>query len=86
VRLGSGDNGEFTFLDTISLTSFLIGLMNLEENLTQGDKQELMEELSKKADLLLSEIHSHLEAQDEKIDEILRRLQDEENRKNDGTR
>ena len=86
MRLGSGDNGEFTFLDTISLTSFLIGLMNLEENLTQGDKQELMEELSKKADLLLSEIHSHLEAQDEKIDEILRRLQDEENRKNDGTR
>lgn len=86
MRLGSGDNGEFTFLDTISLTSFLIGLMNLEENLTQGDKQELMEELSKKADLLLSEIHSHLEAQDEKINEILRRLQDEENRKNDGTR
>ena len=86
MRLGSGDNGEFTFLDTISLTSFLIGLMNLEENLTKGDKQELMEELSRKADLLLSEIHSHLEAQDEKINEILRRLQDEENRKNDGTR
>jgi len=83
VRLGSGDNGEFTFLDTISLISFMVGIMNLDENLTQGDKQELMEELSRKADLLLSEIHTHLEEQDAKIDKILRRLNHEENREDD---
>ncbi len=69
--LGSGENGEFTFLDMVSLLSFLIGIMNLDENLTQGDKQELQQDLSNKADLLLNEIHSHLETQDKKLDEII---------------
>ena len=71
-NLGSGDNGNFTFLDIISLTSFLIGLMNLEENLTQGDLQD-------KTQLILDEIHGHLQEQDNKLDEILRRLNHEEN-------
>lgn len=69
--LGSGENGEFTFLDTLNIMSFLIGTMNYQENLTQGDKQELLETFSKKADDLLKEIHSHLEEQDNKIDKIL---------------
>ena len=56
MKLGSGDSGEFTFLDMISIISFFIGLANLEENLTQGDKQELQQDLSNKADLLLNEI------------------------------
>lgn len=72
--LGSGENGEFTFLDTLSLISFMIGLMNLNENLTQGDKQELMGTLSEQADKLLNEIHRHLQEQDEKIDKILEEL------------
>ena len=75
--LGNGENGEFTFLDTIGLISFLIGMMNLEENLTQGDKQEIMESLSRKTDILLKEIHSHLEQQDKKIDRILEELTDD---------
>ena len=69
--LGNGSNGEFTFLDTLNIISFLIGTMNLQENLTQGDKQELLETFSKKADELLQEIHSHLRNQDNKIDKIL---------------
>lgn len=73
--LGSGANGEFTFLDNITLVSFIIGLMNLDENMTQGDKQELQEDLSNKADLLLKEIHSHLEEQDAKLDLILQKLE-----------
>ena len=72
--LGNGENGEFTFLDSISLLSFLIGLMNLNENLTQGDKQDLLETFSQKADDLLKEIHSHLQEQDSKIDKILEEL------------
>ena len=75
MNLGSGDNGEFTFLDIVGIASFLIGVMNLEENLTQGDKQELMENLSSKADLLLKEIHRHLEEQDTKLDTIIKRLE-----------
>lgn len=74
------DGNQFDFLDTLSVLSFCIAIMNLDENITQGDKQDLMEELSQKADLLLSEIHGHLEAQDKKIDEILRRLNHEENK------
>ena len=72
--LGSGENGEFTFLDMLNILSFLIGTMNLNENLTQGDKQDLLEEFSTKADILLKEIHSHLEKQDNKLDKILEDL------------
>lgn len=68
--LGSGDNGEFTFLDIISLTSFLIGLMNLEENISQGDLQD-------KTQLIIDEIHGHLQEQDDKIDRILEVLANE---------
>lgn len=75
--LGSGDNGQFTFLDTIGLISFLVGLLNLEENLTQGDKQELEQHFNKQADFLLNEIHLHLEEQDKKLDSILKRLEEQ---------
>ena len=69
--LGSGENGEFTFLDTLSILSFCIGMMNLNENLTQGDKQDLQKQLSEKTELLLNEIHSHLKEQDKKLDKIM---------------
>ena len=69
--LGSGENGEFTFLDILSILSFIIGTMNFNENLTQGDKQDLLEEFSSKADILLKEIHSHLEEQDNKLNRLL---------------
>lgn len=62
--LGSGQNGELTFLDAIGIASFLIGIQNLDINLTQDD-------LSKAADNLLKEIHGHLQMQDDKIDQIL---------------
>ena len=57
-----------------------MGLVNLEENLTQGDKQDLVEEFNNKAELLLNEIHSHLELQDTKLDNILMRLEKENDR------
>ena len=69
--LGSGENGEFTFLDTLNILSFCIGMMNLNENLTQGDKQDLQKQLSEKTELLLNEIHSHLKEQDKKLDKIM---------------
>ena len=62
------------FLDAISLISFMISLMNLNENLGQRDKQELLQEFSTKADVLLKEINGHLEKQDEKIDKIMEAL------------
>ena len=74
------NNKQLTFLDIINLMSFCIGLMNLDENLGQGDKQELLEEFSRKADGLLQEIHSHLADQDKKIDKILEELANDNRR------
>lgn len=68
---------QLSFIDLLSIASFAISLENLEENMTQSDKQDLQKDLSDKADLLLKEIHEHLERQDKKIDEILRRITDE---------
>ena len=82
-RLGSGDNGQFTFMDIIGLISFMIGVENLDLNVTQEDAQNLQKDLADKSNLILTEIHEHLQQQDEKIDEILRRLDNEENKKND---
>lgn len=73
--LGSGQNGQFTFLDAVSLISFLIGIMNLNENLSQSDKQDLVQELNKKAEELLTGIHTHLEEQDKKLNKILELLE-----------
>ena len=65
---------QLSFIDLLSVASFVIALENLEENMTQSDKQDLQKDLSDKADLLLKEIHEHLERQDQKIEEILRRI------------
>lgn len=74
--LGSGDNGEFTFLDLLAIVSFFVGVSNYDMNLTQDDKQDLQNNLSDKANLLLDEIHGHLKSQDEKIDMILKLLEE----------
>lgn len=65
------ENSQLEFMDIISLLSFWISIKNLNENLSQNDKQELQKDLTDKANLLLNEIHSHLQAQDEKINKIL---------------
>lgn len=62
------------FDSTLNILSFTLGLMNLRENLTQNDKQEMIDSLDKKTRELLSEIHSHLQRQDEKLDKILELL------------
>lgn len=77
-KLGSGDNGEFTFLDIISLMSFFIGIQNLDLNVTQEDAQKLESELSQKTDSIINEIQAHLELQDKKLDKILEALNDKD--------
>ena len=76
---GGGNNGEWTFLDIVTLISFVVGLQNLELNITQenldNQTMELKEQVDKEVRLALSEIHSHLELQDKKIDELLKRME-----------
>ena len=40
MTVGSGANGELTFLDIITLISFFVGIENLDLNITQDDVQK----------------------------------------------
>ena len=66
-------NSQLQFLDLLNIASFCIGLMNLDQNLTQNDKQELEEQLNTNIQLLLNEIHMHLAQQDQKMNLILQK-------------
>ena len=67
-------NNQLEFLDLLNIASFCIGLMNLDQNLTQNDKQELESQFNTKVDQLLKEIHAHLQEQDNKIDIIMKKM------------
>ena len=77
--IGSGTNGELTFLDTLSIMSFLIGVQNLDLNVTQEDAQNIQHKSDANAHLILNEIHKHLETQDAKIDYIIKELEELKN-------
>lgn len=68
---------QLSLLDLLNIASFIIGLQNLEENLTQGDKQDLQKDFTEKTNLLLDEMHRHLKEQDLKIDTIIALLRGE---------
>lgn len=72
--MGSGKNGEWTFLDLINLVSFVIGLENLELNVSQDDLQKESERLDKSMRENVEEIHRHLEVQDRKLNQIMELL------------
>ena len=61
------ENEQLNLIDLLSILSFLIALQNLELNVTAKD-------LDDKTELLLNEIHGHLEKQDEILQEIEKRL------------
>lgn len=77
--LGSGDNGELTFLDLLNILSFWVGVQNLDLNATQNDIQAVMNALAEKADTLLNEIHAHLKEQDRKLADIFQEVKNIEN-------
>lgn len=56
-----------SFLDALNVASFLIGVINYNENLTQTDKQELMQAFDQKTGALLHGIQTHLKEQDKII-------------------
>ena len=72
--LGSGENGEWQFLDYVALISFFICLQNLDLNITQEDFQNMMQNIDNDTKLLLTEIHGHLEKQDALLQDILKEL------------
>lgn len=62
-------------LDAITMVSFIIGVLNFGENLTQSDKQDLVSTFNNKASELLDEIHDHLKNQDMQLKEIINQLE-----------
>lgn len=83
--IGSGTNGELTALDILNVLSFIIGLKNLDLNIDQNDMDNQTREIDKRASELvnnaITEIHQHLEKQDQKINKILEVLQVENHQK-----
>ena len=73
------NNEQFDFLDLLNILSFVIGILNYQENLTQSDKQELMNKVDEDTKTAIKEVHKHLQMQDEKIDTIMKLLEDKNN-------
>lgn len=65
------------FNENLNLASFILAILNYQENLTQNDKQDIMKNLSDASDLILQNIHQHLENQDRKIDYIIQLLENQ---------
>lgn len=61
-----GSNREY-MQDVLAIASFIVGMANYGENLSQRTAQDLLDAQTK-------EIHEHLKMQDEKIDRILKML------------
>ena len=72
---GSGENGQLTAIDVLSILSFIVGLQNLDLNIDQNDMDAQTRDIDERASRLVSdalnEIHEHLQKQDEKIDRLL---------------
>ena len=68
------NNKQLSMIDILSILSFCISVMNFDENLSQTDKQDLQKDLSDKMNIILKEIHEHLEKQDIKINQILEEI------------
>lgn len=66
-------NQNNNYWNSLAVASF----MNYEENVTQGDLQKVMDNSNKVQDEVINRIEQHLLIQDQKIDEILKYLQEE---------
>lgn len=62
------ENGRINFLDALAVFSFVIGLANYDENIGQSDMQNIVS-------FAVSDIHSHLADQDEKINKLITLLE-----------
>lgn len=82
--MNNSSNNNLTFIDIINILDFILGLKNLDMNITQNDMQELQSRFNTDINEVVSQIHQHLQEQDDKIDEILKILNNKQGeQKND---
>lgn len=69
----------YSYIDYVNLMDLAINIKNLRSNTSQEERQKLEEHFNTKLNGLLLEIHKHLQEQDNKIDLILKKLEDKGN-------
>lgn len=67
-------------LDAVSMLSFVIGLANYEENLTQTDKAELMDKLDRQTRDILTELQHEIQKQNKLLHRIIELLEEQNER------
>ena len=68
-------------LDAVSLLSFVVGLANYEENLTQTDKADLIDKLDRQTRDILAELKIEIENQNKLLHRIIELLEEGQNGK-----
>lgn len=68
-------------LDALTLLSFVISILNYQENLTQSDKQDLLDNINAVTSDAIVRIREHLNYQDKKLNEIMEVIKNESNKK-----
>lgn len=71
---------KLTFLDAISIASFLIGLQNLDMNISQEDLQQIAGGFDKRLEKSIEDIHEHLAVQDAKLNLLMEAVIKHDNR------
>lgn len=62
-------------LNIIAILSFLVGIANYNENLTQSDKDDIMHGLDKQTTDILNKVQESLNEQNKMLKEILNKLE-----------
>ncbi len=63
------------FLDALSVVSFMVGIANYDENLSQSDKDDLMKSLDEKTNAMIKHLEVRIEEQNAILREILEKLE-----------
>lgn len=64
------------FMNAINIASFMIGMMNYNENLTQNDKDDIMRGIDQQTKEILENVQQALEEQNRMLKMIIEKLGD----------
>lgn len=70
-------NQEITLSDLLGLYSIYLSFKNLELNLTQNDKEQILQEVDANSGKILDRIEQHLINQDKLLREIKEQIKDD---------
>lgn len=74
--INKGMRNNDDFMDAIAIVSFLVGLANYQENLTQTDKDEMMQRLDTRMNAVLDRLEKDLEEQNKMLNEIIDKIKE----------